>query len=126
SWPDVDFTNTAEAKYVPSIWAGRKIAFLLDQIRANGESSEMVDEIMALSMEHGIQTPYTSWLVNPENPRWRHVGRGNMPPPMERPMPVRPGLRGGGGGGGMGGGGRDGAERSAGGAAPAPPPGRTR
>ena len=119
SWPDVDFTNTAEAKYVPSIWAGRKIAFLLDQIRANGESSEMVDEIMALSMEHGIQTPYTSWLVNPEDVRWRHVGRGNMPPPMERPMPARPGLRGGGSGGGMGGGGRDGAERSAGGAAPA-------
>ena len=126
SWPDVDFTNTAEAKYVPSIWAGRKIAFLLDQIRANGESSEMVDEIMGLSMEHGIQTPYTSWLVNPEDVRWRHTGRGNMPPPMERPMPVRPGLRSGYGGGGMGGqGGRDGAERSAGGAAPAAPAAQT-
>lgn len=111
SWPKVDFTNTAEAKYVPSIWAGRKIAFLLDQIRANGESKEMVDEVMALSMEFGIQTPYTSWLVNPEQGRLVRGG-GNMPPPgSPRPLPaMRPGMGGGSGGGG--GGLRGGAEPS--------------
>jgi hypothetical protein len=85
TWPNVSFTHTAEAKYVPSIWAGRKIAFLLDQIRASGESSEMIDEVIALSTEYGIQTPYTSWLVNPEQVQPQHW-RGRDP----RPMPGRP------------------------------------
>ncbi len=101
SWPNVDFTNTAEAKYVPSVWAGRKIAFLLDQIRANGENQEMVSEVMALSTEFGIQTPYTSWLVNPEQMRPGLARGGNVPPmpPGARPMPSR-GRSGGTGGGG--------------------------
>ncbi len=74
TWPAARFEHTAEAKYVPSIWAGRKIAFLLDQIRAHGESSELLDELIALSMEYGIQTPYTSWLVNPEQIQVRPGG----------------------------------------------------
>lgn len=65
-WRSVAFTHTAEATYVPTIWAGRKIAFLIDQIRAHGETKEMVEEVITLSQEHGIQTPYSSWLVNPE------------------------------------------------------------
>ena len=66
TWPRVDFTHIPTATYVPSIWAGRKIAFLIDQIRLHGESEEMVGEVIALSQEYGIQTPYTSWLVAPE------------------------------------------------------------
>ncbi|MGI9013632.1 MAG: VIT and vWA domain-containing protein [Phycisphaerales bacterium] len=66
TWPDVSFRNTPEAAYVPAIWAGRKIAFLLDQIRQHGEKQEMIEEVVALSQQYGIQTPYTSWLVNPE------------------------------------------------------------
>jgi len=79
-WPSVSFTHTAEAKYVPTIWAGRKIAFLIDQIRAHGESKEMVEEVIALSQEHGIQTPYSSWLVNPEQgPIIVNSGRVDFP-----------------------------------------------
>jgi Ca-activated chloride channel family protein len=90
-WPSVAFVNADSARYVPSIWAGRKIAYLVDQIRLNGESEEMVSEVVALSMEYGIQTPYTSWLVAPEqNGRTR--------------FPMQAGA-GGGGGGGFGGGG---------------------
>jgi Ca-activated chloride channel family protein len=66
AWKDVSFAGTKEATYVAPIWAGRKIAFLIDQIRRHGESSEMVAEVLALSQEYGIQTPYTSWFVNPE------------------------------------------------------------
>lgn len=65
-WPKAAFTNTSQAKYVPAVWAGRKISFLIDQIRAHGESQEMVDEILQLSQEYGIQTPYSSWLIVPE------------------------------------------------------------
>ena len=66
SWPKAAFTNTAEAEYVPAVWAGRKIAYLIDQIRAHGESQEMIGEILELSQEYGIQTPYSSWLIVPE------------------------------------------------------------
>jgi Ca-activated chloride channel family protein len=74
-WPDVSFTSTAEADYVAAVWAGRKIAWMVDQIRRHGETSEMVAEIVALAQEHGLQTPYTSWLVDPER-------RGGMPVPV--------------------------------------------
>ena len=66
SWPKAAFTNTAEAEYVPTVWAGRKIAYLIDQIRAHGESQEMIGEILELSQKYGIQTPYSSWLIVPE------------------------------------------------------------
>ncbi len=65
-WPNVAFTSTPEATYVPSVWAGRKISYLIDQIRAHGESQEMIEEIVELSRTYGIQTPYSSWLVAPE------------------------------------------------------------
>ncbi|MHC4413941.1 MAG: VIT domain-containing protein [Planctomycetota bacterium] len=66
TWPDVAFVSTPEASYVPAVWAGRKISYLIDQIRAHGESQEMIAEIVSLSQQYGIQTPYTSWLVRPE------------------------------------------------------------
>ena len=97
SWPRAAFVNTAEAEYVPNVWAGRKIAYLIDQIRAHGESQEMIGEILQLSQKYGIQTPYSSWLIVPDQQQVivRH----------------RPGARrlhrapGGGGAGGFGGGG---------------------
>jgi Ca-activated chloride channel family protein len=107
AWPNVSFNNTAEAKYVPAIWAGRKIAFLLDQIRAHGENDEMVREVIGLSTEFGIQTPYTSWLVNPEQrPMVEQLRRRQVPP-------GRPTSGGMGGGGGTGGGGRPAATEAA-------------
>jgi len=117
TWDEIEFENTDEADYVASIWAGRKIAFLIDEIRQHGENREMVDEVISLSQEYGIQTPYTSWLVNPEQ-TIELARRGIVPVQPERqdlggrlrvledrassPAPSRPG--GGGGGGGFGGG----------------------
>ncbi len=66
SWPKAAFVNTAEAEYVPAVWGGRKIAYLIDQIRAHGESQEMIGEILELSQKYGIQTPYSSWLIVPD------------------------------------------------------------
>lgn len=92
-WPSVSFTHAPGADYVPAIWAGRKIAFLVDQIRLHGENEEMVSEIIALGQQYGIQTPYTSWLVAPEGDQqwhfaWQAAQRAS-------------GGAGGGGGGGM-------------------------
>ncbi len=82
-WPNVAFTNTAEATYVAAVWAGRKISYLIDQIRAHGESQEMIAEVVELSRTYGIQTPYTSWLVTPEGRQQLglrpHTGPGNAP-----------------------------------------------
>ena len=49
--------------FVQTLWAKRRIGHLLDTIRLNGESKELVDDVIRLSKEHGIQTPYTSYLV---------------------------------------------------------------
>jgi len=53
-------------EFLPRVWAGRKIAALLDQIRLYGESEELVDAVIRLSTRYGIITPYTSFLVEEE------------------------------------------------------------
>ena len=52
-----------EYDFIPPLWASRRIGYLLDQIRLNGEDKELVDEITLLAREHGIVTPYTSYLI---------------------------------------------------------------
>ena len=49
--------------FLPQLWARRKIGYLLDQIRLHGDDKELVDEVVRLSTEYGIATPYTSYLV---------------------------------------------------------------
>lgn len=59
------FSETGlEASFLPRLWAGRKIAYLLDQIRLYGENDELIDSVIALSKRYGIITPYTSFLVD--------------------------------------------------------------
>jgi Ca-activated chloride channel family protein len=52
-----------EYSFIPPLWASRRIGYLLDLIRLNGESKELVDEVISLAREHGIITPYTSYLI---------------------------------------------------------------
>ncbi|HEX9926585.1 MAG TPA: VIT domain-containing protein [Anaerolineae bacterium] len=49
--------------FIPRLWATRKVGYLLNQIRLNGENRELIDEIVDLSVRYGIITPYTSFLV---------------------------------------------------------------
>jgi Ca-activated chloride channel family protein len=59
------FSDTdLRASFLPRLWAGRKIAYLLDQIRLYGEKDELVNEVVSLSKRYGIITPYTSFLVD--------------------------------------------------------------
>ncbi len=58
-------TNDAHA-FVEQLWARRKVGYMLDQIRANGEKKELVDEVVALAKKYGITTPYTSYLIVPD------------------------------------------------------------
>ncbi len=67
---DVTFPErtTDDKDFVESLWARRKVGFLLDQIRANGEQKELMDEMLTLAKKYGIATPYTSFLVVPDAP----------------------------------------------------------
>ena len=60
--------EAAEHNFLPRLWATRKIGFLLNQIRLNGEVKELVDEIVSLSRTYGIITPYTSFLIVEDTP----------------------------------------------------------
>jgi Ca-activated chloride channel family protein len=62
-----DKTND-DRNFVEHLWARRKVGYLLDQIRANGEKKELVEETVALAKKYGIATPYTSYLIVPDGP----------------------------------------------------------
>ncbi|MBL7076724.1 MAG: VWA domain-containing protein [Kiritimatiellae bacterium] len=59
---DFPATNSDNA-FIPRLWATRRVGYLLDAIRLQGEEAELKDEVMWLSKEYGIMTPYTSYLV---------------------------------------------------------------
>lgn len=65
----------AENSFVARIWAGRRIGYLLDQIRLHGEDKELKDEIVKLAIKFGIVTPYTSYLVQEDEILRRHAER---------------------------------------------------
>ncbi|MFH1540141.1 MAG: VIT domain-containing protein [bacterium] len=49
--------------FIPLLWAQRKIAYLVDEVRNKGRNKELIDEIVRLSKKYGIITEYTSFLV---------------------------------------------------------------
>src|SRR5262249_57213739 len=67
---DVTFPakTVEDREFVEHLWARRKVGFLLDQIRINGEQKELMDEMLGLAKKYGIATPYTSYLVVPDAP----------------------------------------------------------
>ena len=66
---ETNFLPQADGKpFVEELWARRKVGYLLDQIRVNGERKELVDEVVQLATNYGITTPYTSYLIMPDAP----------------------------------------------------------
>ena len=59
-------SKTTENDFIPRLWAQRKVGYLLDDMRTHGDNDEIKDEIIRLSKKYGIVTPYTSFLVLPE------------------------------------------------------------
>jgi len=78
-----DMGDSDEKEFIPRIFATRKIAYLLAEIRRHGENAELKDEVIRLAKKFGIATPYTSYLVVEEGQSLvRRVRRG-------RPVPLR-------------------------------------
>ena len=68
--------RTGGSDFLPRLWATRKIGYLLNQIRLHGENPELVDAIVDLSLEFGIVTPYTSYLITEDDVLLRAQRRG--------------------------------------------------
>ena len=69
---DVKFVKDDVSRgFIPRLWATRRVGWLLDEIRMHGESAELRDEIVRLAREHGIVTPYTSYLILEDERRRR-------------------------------------------------------
>ena len=77
---------------LPRLWAVRKIGYLLEEIRLRGETPEVKAEVVRLSKQYGVMTPYTSFLVledeaqllrrgpvSPGDPGWGRTGGANGP-----------------------------------------------
>lgn len=71
-YPDQFFTREKPEDPIlaalPSIWATRKIGYLLNQVRLQGPDEETIAQIVKLSIRYGIVTPYTSYLVSENTP----------------------------------------------------------
>jgi Ca-activated chloride channel family protein len=55
----------------------RRVGHLLDIIRLNGESKEVIDEIVYLAKKYGLITPYTAYLILEDEQL-----SGNQRPPL--------------------------------------------
>ena len=84
-----EYSEDDKSSFVPRLWAGRKVDYLLNEIRQSEKtpSKELVDEITYLAKRHGIITPYTSFLVTDD------IAGKTTPGPGGRPIPIaKPGL----------------------------------
>lgn len=49
--------------FVEKLWATRRIGEIIDELDLRGHNQELVEEMVQLSIRHGIITPYTSFLA---------------------------------------------------------------
>ncbi len=87
--------------FIPRIWARRRVAELLAEIKLHGERKELVDEIVDLGTTYGIVTPYTSFLVTEQVEELAYEGMSRpqggkfglptlgVPPPAAAPAPTQ-------------------------------------
>lgn len=78
--------KAADKNFIGPLYANRKIGYLLDQIRLHGESTELKDEVVRLSLAYGIETPYTSYLVLENREQYKQYNisiSGAQPAPQE-------------------------------------------
>jgi Ca-activated chloride channel family protein len=81
-------------EYLPRLWATRRVGWLMEQIRTNGEQKELRDEVVDLGTRYGIVTPYTSYLAleNEQTTMNITAGAAAAPSPVNRPVRSLGGL----------------------------------
>ena len=68
----------SELAFLPSLWAERRVALLLDAIRLSGPEPELLGEVERLGREYRIVTPYTSHLIVEEGLRLSRADVGSL------------------------------------------------
>ena len=59
-----EMTEDDRGSFVPRLWAGKKVDYLLSEIRKTEKpEKELVDEVTYLAKRYGIVTPYTAYLM---------------------------------------------------------------
>jgi Ca-activated chloride channel family protein len=58
-----DLSRANDRDFVPRLWATRRVGVLLDQVRVEGESQALADEIQELGLAYGLVTPYTTFVI---------------------------------------------------------------
>lgn len=61
-------SNDETFGFVEKLWATRRVGEIIDELDLRGQNQELIDELVRLSIQHGILTPYTSFLAD-ENVR---------------------------------------------------------
>ncbi|MBL8891890.1 MAG: VWA domain-containing protein [Planctomycetaceae bacterium] len=75
---DLELAKKGECQkypFVSKLWAMRRIGELIDQIDLDGKQEELVNELVQLSLKHGIVTPYTAYLADENSVPLADLGR---------------------------------------------------
>ncbi len=84
TYKDLAFpANAGGQAFIPRLWATRKIGVLLNTIRLNGQTPELVDSVVRLSVRYGIITPYTSYLIQESDITAQTEGGKPQPVPLQ-------------------------------------------
>ncbi|HVF26847.1 MAG TPA: VWA domain-containing protein, partial [Pyrinomonadaceae bacterium] len=103
AYPNLRFPLTeSDNDFLPRLWATRRVGWLMEQVRSNGENKELREEIVDLGTRYGIVTPYTSYLAL-ESQEMTFVGQSRQAagsnaqlqnlPPMGRSATGTPKMR---------------------------------
>ncbi len=60
----VEKSDDQSQAFVEKLWAVRRVGEILDEIDLSGKNDELIKELVSLSLQHGIMTPYTSFLAD--------------------------------------------------------------
>ncbi|MFM9106066.1 MAG: VIT domain-containing protein [Chloroflexota bacterium] len=88
AFPAQSLTGDRGDGWISRLWATRRIGYLLNQIRLNGDNPELVDAIVDLSIRFGIVTPYTSYLLTEDDILQPAARGGGVPEAVQRAIPT--------------------------------------
>ena len=74
----VDKSNDDGFAFIEKLWAVRRVGEILDQLDLNGQNNELVKELVDLATQHGILTPYTSFMAD-ENTNLHDLAANSRP-----------------------------------------------
>jgi len=65
----IEKSNDDSNGFIEKLWAVRRVGQIIDELDLKGQNEELVKELVTLSTQHGILTPYTSFLADESNDR---------------------------------------------------------